>query len=285
MTRRRVSGTGIALAFAAHSCIHTAMTDAQRERVHQLWDSLTDFPASETERALEHLMAGIAEMIDAGNAYWLGYIRLCSPVPDDPLKGLRPGAGRYLHPTPTHGESARNQTDQWNRRQVNEGYVRAARDVGRFRSFRLRKEMRPAYFEEEFYQTFHASRGFHDQCIVFFPVNDDYESMFNFQRVGVARDFTAAEEAIAAYALRGIKWFHRQVALSYGLLLAETPLTPIQRQISRLLLTERSEKQIAAEIGRTQGMTHKHITEIFRKFGVTGRAGLMAVWLGKVNVA
>ncbi|QJE97899.1 helix-turn-helix transcriptional regulator [Luteolibacter luteus] len=257
------------------------MTGIQRERVHQLWDSLTDFPASETERALEHLMASIAKMIGAGNAYWLGYIRLCVPVPDDPLKGLRPGAGRYLHPTPAHSESARGQTGQWNRRQVNEGYVRAARDVGQFRSFRLRKEMRPAYFEEEFYQTFHASRGFHDQCIVFFPVNDDYESMFNFQRVGVARDFTAAEEAIAAYALRGIKWFHRQVALSYGLLLAETPLTPLQRQITRLLLTERSEKQIAAEIGRTPGMTHKHITEIFRKFGVNGRADLMAIWLGK----
>ncbi len=261
------------------------MTAPQREKIHQLWDSLPDFPVAETEQALVHLMAGIANMIDAGNAYWLGYIRLQAPTPNDSLKGLRPGASRYLHPAPMHAESARNQTGQWNRKQVNEGYIRAARDVGQFRSFRLRKEMRPAYFEEPFYQTFHASRGFHDQCIVFFPVNEDYESMFNFQRVGVARDFTASEEAIAAYALRGLKWFHRQVALSYGLLVAETPLTPIQREITRLLLTERSEKQIAAEVGRTPGMTHKHITEIFRKFGVNGRAGLMALWLGKAKAA
>lgn len=41
-----------------------------------------------------------------------------------------------------------------------------------------------------------------------------------------------------------------------------------------------SEKEIAAEIGRTTCMTHKYIMEIFRKFGVNGRAGLMAIWLG-----
>ncbi len=272
------------LASLAHSCPFFAMTDDQRGRVHQLWDSLTDFPVSETEQALVYLMDGIAKMIGARNAYWLGYLRIAAQAPGDPLKGLRPGANRYLHPAPIHAESARNQTGQWNRQQVNEGYLRAARDVGQFRSFRLRKEMRPAYFDEAFYQTFHASRGFHDQCIVFFPVNEDYESMFNFQRVGEARDFTAAEEAIAAYALRGLKWFHRQVALSHGLLVAQTPLTALQREITRLLLTERSEKQIAAEIGRTPGMTHKHITEIFRKFGVNGRAGLMATWLGKTAV-
>lgn len=115
----------------------------------------------------------------------------------------------------------------------------------------------------------------------FFPVNEDYESMFNFQRVGVKKDFTAAEEAVAAYALRGIKWFHRQFALNYGLLVAGQPLTPLQRQVTRLLLTERSEKLIAAEIGKSQNMTHKYVTEIFRKFGVNSRAGLMAVWLGQ----
>lgn len=256
------------------------MTKSQRETVHRLWDSLADFPVAEMDSALTHLMEGIAHLIGAGNAYWLGYIRLTA-APEDPLKGLRPCANRYLYPAPVHDESSRAQMGKWNRSQINEGYARAARDVGQFRSFRLRKEMRPAYFEEEFYQTFHASRGFHDQCIVFFPVNEDYESMFNFQRVGGQKDFTADEEAIAAYALRGLKWFHRQLALSYGLLIAEAPLSPIQRLIARLLLTERSEKQIAAEIGKSVGMTHKHITEIFRKFGVNSRAGLMAVWLGQ----
>lgn len=257
------------------------MTETQREAIHLLWDKLADFPVSETDQALTHLMEGIARMIGAGNAYWLGYVRLNAAAPEDPLKGLRPCANRYLYPAPIHDEAYRAQLVKWNRNQTNEGYTRAARDVGQFRSFRLRKEMRPAYFEEEFYQLFHASRGFHDQCVVFFPVHEDYESMFNFQRVGVKKDFTAAEEALAVYALRGLRWFHRQVALSYGLLIAEAPLSPTQREITKLLLTERSEKQIADEIGKSVSMTHKHITEIFRKFSVNSRAGLMAVWLGQ----
>ena len=260
--------------------IYCRMTKAQRDAIHLLWDSLADFPVSETDQALSHLMEGIARMIGAGNAYWLGYIRL-DAGPGDPLKGLRPCANRYLYPAPIHDESYKAQMGKWKSNQINEGYVRAARDVGQFRSFRLRKEMRPGYFEEEFYQIFHASRGFHDQCIVFFPVNEDYESMFNFQRVGVKKDFTADEEALAAHALRGLKWFHRKVALSHGLLIAESPLSPAQRQVAQLLLTERSEKQISEEIGKTARMTHKYITEIFRKFGVNSRAGLMAVWLGK----
>jgi DNA-binding CsgD family transcriptional regulator len=260
------------------------VTKTQQQAVHRLWDSLSEFPTSETDQALLHLMEGIARMIGAGNAYWLGYLRF-NAEPDDPLKGLRPGlppgANRYLYPAPLHNELSRAQTIKWNTMHVNEGYLRVARDVGQFRAFRLRKEMPAAYFEGEFYQTFHASRGFHDQCVVIFPVNTDYESLFNFQRVGVKKDFAAAEEAIAAYALRGIRWFHRQIALSHGLLVAGTPLSPAQRQITQLLLTERSEKQIAAEIGKTPKTTHNYITEIFRKFGVKSRAGLMAVWLGQ----
>jgi DNA-binding CsgD family transcriptional regulator len=256
------------------------MTQAQQEAIHCLWDELADFPVAETDQALSHLMEGVARLIGAGNAYWLGYLRL-NAEPGDPLKGLRPGANRYLYPAPIHDESARAQWGKWMNKQTNDGYIRAARDVGQFRSFRLRQEMRPEYFEEEFYQIFHASRGFHDQCVIFFPVNEDYESMFNFQRVGVKKDFSADEEAMAAYALRGLKWFHLRVALSHGLLIAEAPLSPMQRQITKLLLTERSEKQIAGEIGKSATMVHKHITDIFRKFGVNSRAGLMAVWLGQ----
>src|SRR4051812_33957661 len=104
-------------------------------------------------------MKGIARLIGAGNAYWLGYLRM-NAKPRDPLKGLRPGANRY-YPAATHDESARAQWNKWTNKETNDGYIRAARDVGQYRSFRLRQEMRPEYFEEEFYQIFHASRGFH----------------------------------------------------------------------------------------------------------------------------
>lgn len=257
------------------------MTGSQTEAIQCLWDTLADFPVSETDKAQAFLMEGIAGMIGAGNAYWLGSIRLNSAAPSDPLRGFRPRANRYLYPAPVHDDAYRGQAARWNRGDPNEGNARAARDAGTFRSFRLRHVMRPEWFEEEFYQTFHASRGFHDQCMVCIPLHEDYESMFAFQRVNVKENFTAKEEAIAAFALRGIKWFHRQLALSHGLLIAEAPLSTVQRRVTHLLLTERSEKLIADEIGKSTAATHKCVTEIFRKFGVNSRAGLMAVWLGQ----
>ena len=63
--------------------------------------------------------------------------------------------------------------------------------------------------------------------------------------------------------------------------LAKTPLTPMQRRLVSLLLTERVEKEIAHELGLTHATTHTYITDLFRKLGVSGRSGLTALWLGK----
>jgi hypothetical protein len=43
-----------------------------------------------------------------------------------------------------------------------------------------------------------------------------------------------------AYALRPLKWFHRRVMLHHGLLIARTPLSPMERRLVSLLLTEQS---------------------------------------------
>ena len=40
-------------------------------------------------------------------------------------------------------------------------------------------------------------------------------------------------------------------------------------------------RQIAADLALTPSTTHTYITDLFRKFGVSGRAGLTALWLGK----
>ena len=68
--------------------------------------------------------------------------------------------------------------------------------------------------------------------------------------------------------------------LHHGLLIARRPLTPMERRVVSLLLTERGEKEIAHDLDLTLATTHTYITELFRKFGVSGRAGLTALWLG-----
>jgi FixJ family two-component response regulator len=54
----------------------------------------------------------------------------------------------------------------------------------------------------------------------------------------------------------------------------------MERRVARLLLTDQKEKQIAHALGLGFDTTHNHVSEIYRKFGVRSRAGLMALWLG-----
>ena len=41
-----------------------------------------------------------------------------------------------------------------------------------------------------------------------------------------------------------------------------------------------SEKEIACDLDLTLATPHTYIAGLFRKFGVSGRAGLTALWLG-----
>jgi DNA-binding CsgD family transcriptional regulator len=95
------------------------------------------------------------------------------------------------------------------------------------------------------------------------------------------RSFAPYDRDLLAYALRPLKWFHRRVMLHHGLLIARAPLTPMERRLVSLLLTERVEKEIAYELALTLATTHTYISGLFRKFGVSGRSGLTALWLGK----
>ena len=53
--------------------------------------------------------------------------------------------------------------------------------------------------------------------------------------------------------------------LHHGLLIARAPLTPMERRLLAITLAT----------------THTYITSLFHKFGVSGRSGLTALWLGK----
>lgn len=136
--------------------------------------------------------------------------------------------------------------------------------------------MPPAWFDTSFYKTHYGAAGFCDAAFVAFPLTEDCESHFGFY----AREpIPAAVLEPLAYALRGIKWFHRQLTLSYGLLLASAPLTASEQKVLQLLLTDASEKRVAHQLGLAGSTTHQHVLAIYRKFGIRSRAALMSLWL------
>lgn len=78
-------------------------------------------------------------------------------------------------------------------------------------------------------------------------------------RVGVARDITALRKT------RGPQ--------------PPTPLSPQERRVLDLLLTDAAEREIAERMGLAESTLHSYVASIFRKFDVRGRKGLMSLWL------
>jgi DNA-binding CsgD family transcriptional regulator len=254
---------------------------AVRERIHTIWDMLADFDAANVDEALAFLQNRLCELVDAQNADWIGVVRLADTLPKDPVKGWRPPVVRLLRHNEKFIESVKEQTKNLERGVVNEVVVRIVGMSGSFRARRLCDVMPAEWFDTSFYRDYYQGSGHDDAIYVAFPVNSDAESYFGIFRARGQPPFTPDERNAVAYALRGIKWFHRQLLLSHGLTIAAAPLTPVERKVLQGLLGGLTEKQIAADLEHSYHTTHEHVTNIFRKFGVSNRAALMALWLGK----
>lgn len=244
-----------------------------KQEIHELWDVLADFDASQGETAALELMSFLARRADIANVTWAGPVRLTSgerAASDDVMRRWRVGAAQSLtgHIPPPHRIYDRVEADR--------SMDIPLRDLGRFRSYTFRSELPEAWFDSAFYRRHYGDHGIADAAFVAFPVNRDCESHFGFWS---RRPLEVETVALLTYALRGIKWFHRRLLLGHGLLLASTPLTPTERKVLSLLLTEASEKSIAHELGLAVSTTHQHVVTIFRKFGVRSRVGLMSLWL------
>ena len=254
---------------------------ATRERIHGIWDKLADFDAAQVDGALTFLLHSLCALVGAQNADWFGVVRLPDSLPGDPVHGWRPPVVHYLHPTEKLLATVKDQTRKLEQGIANDIVVRMVEMSGGFRACRLCDIAPAGWFDSAFYREYYLDCGHEDAIYIAFPVNEDAESYFGLFRATGQPPFSPAERNAAAYALRGIKWFHRQILLSHGLLIAEKGLTPVERRVLKNLLTGLAEKQIAAELGQTHNTTHEYVSAIYRKFGVGNRAALMALWLGR----
>ena len=249
-------------------------------RIHVFWDELADFGAHETDAALVHAMRVLSDLVGAQHAFWLGAVRVGTDR--DPLGGWRiRGVRRMNEPTPEDDKVSKLSRHSLDSGRSDAVTLAQVREAGVFRARLLRELAPPGFFATADYDVLYRARDIHDAIYVVFPVNEDAESYFGWYRVGQETSpFVPYDRDLLAYALRAIKWFQRRVMLHHGLLIAKAPLTPMERRLVSLLLTERVEKEIAHELALTLATAHTYITDLFRKFGVSGRSGLTALWLG-----
>jgi len=251
-----------------------------QERIYILWDELADMNPADGEQSVNHLMETLCKLTDAQNASWFGSVRIGDAPLDDPAKGWRISVIRFLHPTKPLKVVTKKQAKQLSKGIVDESTVGNMAGAGTFRANHLPDVVSKGWFDSVYYQVNYQNVGYDDAIFIAFPVNEDAESWFSFLRATGEPFFTYKEKEILAYALRGIKWFHRQLMLKYGFLIAETPLTPAERRVLQHLLTGISEKEIGLQLGITTNSAHQYVVAIYRKFGVNSRAALMSIWLG-----
>lgn len=250
------------------------------ERVHCLWDELAEFEAAKCDVAVRHLLTSVAGLVDAQNAYWLGAVRLEEDVRDARL-GWRPRILRYLHLSPNDEAYVRDRTRSLILSpSVDEATVAQSRLAGSYRAYRLSDLVSRDWFRRESYGAC-LGGGVLDFLVVGVPVSKTAEGYYGFLRTRLNDPFTEAQRNIALYAMRGLTWFHRKVLLSEGLIVAKSPLSPMERRVLSLLLTEHPEKLIAANLDLAATTLHTYVSDIYRKFGVSGRTGLTALWLGR----
>lgn len=253
---------------------------ALQDEIHRVWDELADLGADQSSQAVTRLMAFLCERAEALNATWAGATRVDGSCGDDPLRGWRVGAVQALHAVAPHSDERhfKEILRVWDRREIDPSFFLPMRDVGAFRTYSFRRDLPAEWFETPFYERHYGSVGTFDAVFVAFPLNEDCESHFGFYS---RKTFTDEEIALLAYALRGIKWFHRHLMLERGLLMAASPLAPAERRVLRLLLTSASEKRIAYQADMSPSTVHQYVVGIYRKFGVRSRAALMSLWLNR----
>jgi DNA-binding CsgD family transcriptional regulator len=257
--------------------------DSQLKFGCDLWDALAEFPASRVDEALNDLMRRTAAQFDAQNVVWVGAARLRQGVlaRRDALHGWRGLAVRHYNTSPEIQD--RTQFASKTQESNPDLTTRAlAAGTGRLRVHRLHDGFVDieAMKKTESYRVIYKETGIVDRMFVGIPVNADAESFLLVDRYQ-GPHFTAAEAEVLEFAMKGLKWFHRELLLGNGLLMAQEPLTATERRVVHLLLTERSEREIADALRQSPKTTHKHVTSILHKYGVKSRPALMALWLNR----
>ncbi|MCH2557922.1 MAG: helix-turn-helix transcriptional regulator [Alcanivorax sp.] len=254
--------------------------DTTRARVHHLWDEMAELPASDPECNLRLLFERIGALIDSRHGYWLASLRLAEDAPNDPLLGWRARSICFYGELPPDQQVYTDTVKRLDKGIPDESTTNHVRNAGRFRAVLLKDHVSEAFYSGDHYLDHYLARGITDRLFVVMPVNEDVESYFVFDRLSGEPGFTRHDLEVARYALRSMSWFHRQVHLSYGQLVAEAPLTPTERRILNHLLRGSAEKSIAEAMTQSPHTTHQYVKGLFRKFNVRSRAELTALWLG-----
>ena len=254
------------------------------EELLKLWDEMSQFGSKDSDEALNHYMKRLCEWLNADNAFWVGSVRVVkgARARADAMSGWRVRAVHILHVSEAALERKRQTLKAMHTKDPGAPNIAIVAGAGHFRAYTLQGGKMfdlESFKKTEHYDYFYRQRGISDRMWLAVPVNADTESIFCFDRYTNEKPFSESELELASFAVRGVKWFHRQLLLNHGLGICVEPLTEAELRVKQQLLSGASEKEIAKLLELTPGTVHHYATRIYRKFGIKGRTEFMSLWL------
>jgi DNA-binding CsgD family transcriptional regulator len=252
--------------------------EADVRSVSRLMGELSEFPAAQATAARAHCFAALARIVGAENVFWVPAMRVKRERPSDQLGGWKPMGLSRLHQDPRLDRCTALVLSEIAAGRADPLTLANTRRAGTTRAL-LRAELVPDAEWERCPHLNEALRpsGVADRLVGAHTVDDRRESYIGLDRGPQDRPFGERERDLLRLFLLGAPAFHREQVLAEGLV--DPALSPRERQVLALLLTDMNEREIGRALGLTWRTTHQYAASIFRKFGVRGRIGLMAHWL------
>ena len=243
---------------------------------------LGEFSEDRSDQMLGHLLASLGPKLGAGALWW--------SVVGGPAPAAVTGVSRSL----VHG------LDETTLRRWEKGYLLEdkyrdqpmwkplAAGAGQVRSARRQQLVSDrAWYRSPHVAEWNRGLGYDDVVVSAVPLGDGSEVWLAAMRPwndGRYREGDRALLELVSGGLRGSFCRHLNPTRDAGGLRVEairSRLPARHQTIVAQLITGRSEKQIAAAVSLSARTAHKYIEQVYRAFGVSSRAELMALWIAR----
>lgn len=261
------------------------------DKLHALWRELADFSVSRSTDAMRSLLEWLCERTGAQDASWVA-VKCQESLPRrlasegalkvvEEMNGWVPMAALYLN----ERKSFQTVMERWLMHASVEGVdplsVALVDGNGNTRVRTMRDVATEEVWSEHWFSRKYLSfYGVGDRMMGAFPINESCESCIVLDRSTVSGGFDMSHRNLLHQAIAGVPDLHRFMFLERGILNSTMLLSRREMDTYRMLLTEMSESEIAEKMQLSTHTVHDYARQLYKKFKVKGRVGLMALVLG-----
>lgn len=250
------------------------------DAVCDLWSDLSEFPASRPGRALEHGMERLAHIVGACNVSWMAATRDPEARPEDPMQGWSGADIVVLHDGDEFLGRQEAILKHYRTEVVDPQSAAMIRRTGTTRAVLRAALVDDTTWEGSWlYREVLQPLRIEDRLVGSFPVSPTAESYFALDRASGDSPFDERARDVLRLFLAGCPHFHVEQLRVRGLLDGTKCLSPRERSVLKLLLTEMTEREMADALSLSYHTIHEYVISVYRKFGVHSRAELTARWL------